>query len=191
MSTAPDWDPGSGPGQRAWFSARVNGQLREDEVAPRLVLSDYLRGTLGLTAASTGCDTANCGACTVSMNDHSVKSCTVLAVQADRTEIVTLEGMRPQDLRPLQHAFHEHHALQCGYCTPGMLMAAHDLIRQNPDPTREEIRLALKGNLCRCTGYETIVAAVLDAAGRMRCARQAEEETHRKAPPADPPTPGR
>jgi aerobic carbon-monoxide dehydrogenase small subunit len=132
-------------------------------VEPRLLLVHYLRETVGKTGTPIGCDTSNCGACTVLMDGVSVKSCSVLAVQADGTEITTIEGMSPNgngELHPLQRAFHEEHALQCGYCTPGMIMAAADLLRDNPHPTDEEIRDGLEGNLCRCTGYENIVRAV-------------------------------
>jgi aerobic carbon-monoxide dehydrogenase small subunit len=141
-----------------------------DDVEPRLLLVHYLREVVGKTGTPIGCDTSNCGACTVSMNGASVKSCAVLAVQADGADITTIEGMAsnggasPGDLHPLQRAFHEEHALQCGYCTPGMIMAAADLLRENPHPTDEQIRDGLEGNLCRCTGYENIVRAVRRAA---------------------------
>jgi carbon-monoxide dehydrogenase small subunit len=145
----------------------VNGETRESEVEPRLLLVHYLRDELGLTGASVGCDTSNCGACTVHMNGQSVKSCTVLAVQADGAEVTTIEGMSTDGkLHPLQEAFWANHGLQCGYCTPGMIMAAADLLNRNPHPTEEEVRKGLEGNLCRCTGYHNIVKAVMNAAGQ-------------------------
>jgi carbon-monoxide dehydrogenase small subunit len=143
----------------------VNGETREVEVEPRLLLVHLLRDTLGLTGTHVGCDTTNCGACTVHLDGEAVKSCTVLAVQADGAEVRTIEGMADGDkLHPLQEAFWNDHGLQCGYCTPGMIMAAADLLQRNPDPTEEEVRHGLEGNLCRCTGYHNIVKAVLDAA---------------------------
>jgi carbon-monoxide dehydrogenase small subunit len=129
------------------------------------LLVHYLRDTLGLTGTHVGCDTTNCGACTVHLNGEAVKSCTVLAVQADGAAVKTIEGMADGDqLHPLQDAFWTNHGLQCGYCTPGMIMAAADLLERNPNPTEEEVRHGLEGNLCRCTGYHNIVRAVLDAA---------------------------
>ena len=143
----------------------VNGQSRQSQVEPRLLLLHYLRDTLGLTGTHTGCDTTNCGACTVHLNGESVKSCTVLAVQADGAEVTTIEGMGTDDeLHPLQEAFWAEHGLQCGFCTPGMIMAAADLLRRNPNPSEEDVRHGLEGNLCRCTGYHNIVKAVLSAA---------------------------
>ena len=145
----------------------VNGETRESEVEPRLLLVHYLRDVLGLTGTHVGCDTTNCGACTVHMNGESVKSCTVLAVQADGAEVKTIEGMsKDGNLHPLQQAFWDKHGLQCGYCTPGMIMAAADLLERNPNPSEEEVRHGLEGNLCRCTGYHNIVKSVLDAAGK-------------------------
>jgi carbon-monoxide dehydrogenase small subunit len=143
----------------------VNGQPQAVEVEPRLLLVHLLRDTLGLTGTHVGCDTTNCGACTVHLDGEAVKSCTVLAVQADGAEVKTIEGMADgEKLHPLQEAFWNDHGLQCGYCTPGMIMAAADLLQRNPDPTEEEVRHGLEGNLCRCTGYHNIVRAVLDAA---------------------------
>jgi carbon-monoxide dehydrogenase small subunit len=143
----------------------VNGQVHEHTVEPRLLLVHYLRDNLGLTGSHVGCDTTNCGACTVHLDGEAVKSCTVLAVQADGAEVTTIEGMaRGDELHPLQEAFWAKHGLQCGYCTPGMIMAAADLLERNPDPTEEEVRHGLEGNLCRCTGYHNIVQAVLEAA---------------------------
>ena len=150
------------------ISVKVDGVQYEDEVEARLLLVHYLREQAGRTGTPVGCDTSNCGACTVLMNGRSVKSCSVLAVQADGAEITTIQGLAvdPGELHPLQEAFHEEHALQCGYCTPGMIMAAVDLLSENPRPTEEEVRDGLEGNLCRCTGYQNIVRAVLRAAGQ-------------------------
>ena len=145
--------------------ATVNGESRESEVEARLLLVHWLRDDLGLTGTHVGCDTTNCGACTVHLNGEAVKSCTVLAAQADGSEVTTIEGLGTgDDLHPLQAAFWEHHGLQCGYCTPGMIMAAADLLQRNSDPNEEEVRHALEGNLCRCTGYHNIVKAVMAAA---------------------------
>jgi carbon-monoxide dehydrogenase small subunit len=144
---------------------RVNGVQHEVEVEPRLLLVHLLRDRLGLTGTHVGCDTSNCGACTIHLDGQAVKSCTVLAVQADGCEVTTIEGLgTPEHLHPVQEAFWEHHGLQCGYCTPGMIMAGADLLRRNPDPTEAEVRRALEGNLCRCTGYHNIVKAVMSAA---------------------------
>ena len=152
---------------RVPITVTVNGQVHAGEVEPRKLLVHFLRDTLGLTGTHVGCDTSNCGACTVHMNGDAVKSCTVLAVQADGAEVTTIEGMGSEgDLHPMQEAFWEHHGLQCGYCTPGMIMAGADLIAKNPSPTEAEVRDALAGNLCRCTGYHNIVKAVLSAAGQ-------------------------
>ena len=143
----------------------VDGARVADDVEPRTLLVHYLRETLGKTGTVVGCDTSNCGACTVHLDGRSVKSCNVLAVQADGCEVTTIEGMaRDGELHPVQAAFHECHALQCGYCTPGMIMQSADLLRDNPDPSEEEIRVGLEGNLCRCTGYHNIVRAVKTAA---------------------------
>ncbi len=143
----------------------VNGVEHHLEVEPRLLLVHALRDHLGLTGTHVGCDTSNCGACTVHLDGYAVKSCTVLAVQADGANVTTIEGMgSAEDLHPLQEAFWNDHGLQCGYCTPGMIMAAAALLEQNPNPTEAEVRLTLEGNLCRCTGYHNIVKAVLDAA---------------------------
>jgi carbon-monoxide dehydrogenase small subunit len=145
----------------------VNGEPRESEVEPRLLLVHYLRDVLGLTGTHVGCDTSNCGACTVHLNGEAVKSCTVLAVQADGGEVKTIEGMaNGAELHPLQEAFWANHGLQCGYCTPGMIMSAADLLQRNPSPSEEEVRKGLEGNLCRCTGYHNIVKSVLDAASK-------------------------
>jgi aerobic carbon-monoxide dehydrogenase small subunit len=145
----------------------VNGEARQSEVEPRLLLVHYLRDHLGLTGTQVGCDTTNCGACTVHLDGEAVKSCTVLAAQADGSEVTTIEGMANDgQLHPLQEAFWKHHGLQCGYCTPGMIMAAADLLARNPSPTEEQVRHGLEGNLCRCTGYHNIVEAVMDAAGQ-------------------------
>ncbi|HUK96913.1 MAG TPA: (2Fe-2S)-binding protein [Gaiellaceae bacterium] len=143
----------------------VNGQRTELDVEPRQLLVYALREQLGLTGTNVGCDTSSCGACTVLVDGESVKSCTVLAVQADGHEVTTIEGLgHDGELHPMQQAFRENHALQCGYCTPGMIMAAVSLLADHPDPTEEEIRHGLEGNLCRCTGYHNIVKAVRAAA---------------------------
>ena len=151
------------------IKVEVDGVTYEDDVEPRLLLVHYLRDRLGKVGTPIGCDTTNCGACTVLMDGLSVKSCSVLAVQADGREITTIEGLGIDgQLHPMQQAFHEEHALQCGYCTPGMIMASLDLLRENADPSDEEIREGLEGNLCRCTGYQNIVRAVRRAADDMR-----------------------
>ncbi|MDQ2754598.1 MAG: (2Fe-2S)-binding protein [Actinomycetota bacterium] len=146
-------------------SIRVNGTENTHEVEPRLLLVHYLREVVGLTGTNVGCDTSSCGACTVLLGGESVKSCTLLAVQADGTEITTIEGLADGGvMHPMQEAFRENHGLQCGYCTPGMVMAAVSLLVENPNPTETEVREGLEGNLCRCTGYHNIVKAVLAAA---------------------------
>jgi carbon-monoxide dehydrogenase small subunit len=146
------------------INVTVDGVSYSDDVEPRLLLVHYLREVLGKTGTPVGCDTSNCGACTVLMDGRSVKSCAVLSVQADGADITTIEGLADGELHPLQQAFWDEHGLQCGYCTPGMIMAATDLLRDNPHPTDEQIREGLEGNLCRCTGYENIVRAVRRAA---------------------------
>jgi aerobic carbon-monoxide dehydrogenase small subunit len=147
------------------ISVTVDGTHYQDDVEPRLLLIHYLRERLGLTGTPIGCDTSNCGACTVDVDGASAKSCSLLAVQADGREVTTIQGLaQDSEPDPLQRAFHEQHALQCGYCTPGMIMAARDLLKENPAPTEDDVRHALEGNLCRCTGYQNIVAAVLAAA---------------------------
>ncbi|MAX19414.1 MAG: carbon monoxide dehydrogenase [Chloroflexi bacterium] len=147
----------------------VNGATHTSQVEPRLLLADYLRSVLDLTGTHVGCDTSNCGACTVSLNGDAVKSCTVFAVQADGADVTTLEGLASDDgtLHPIQEGFWEKHGLQCGFCTPGMIMSSLDLLSKNPDPTEAEIREGLSGNLCRCTGYHNIVLAVQFAAEKM------------------------
>jgi aerobic carbon-monoxide dehydrogenase small subunit len=159
----------------------VDGVEYVDDVEPRMLLVYYLRERLGKTGTVVGCDTSNCGACTVHLNGQSVKSCSVLAVQADGAEITTIEGLaRDGELHPVQKAFNECHALQCGYCTPGMIMQAVDLLGDNPDPDEHAIREGLEGNLCRCTGYQNIVRAVQSAAQAMKPSATA---------PVDTPTP--
>jgi aerobic carbon-monoxide dehydrogenase small subunit len=144
----------------------VNGDRREAEVEPRQLLVYFLRDQLGLKGTNVGCDTSSCGACTVLVDGESVKSCTVLAVQADGADVTTIEGLAENgELHPVQQAFHEQHALQCGYCTPGFVMATVSLLAENPNPSEQEIRHGLEGNLCRCTGYHNIVKAVQAAAG--------------------------
>jgi carbon-monoxide dehydrogenase small subunit len=151
------------------MTVTVNGEERVVEVEPRLLLAHLLRQGLGLTGTHIGCDTTNCGACTVLVDDTAVKSCTMLAVQTDGHEVRTVEGMaQASELHPLQEGFREEHGLQCGFCTPGMMMSAMALLQRNPDPTEEDVRWALSGNLCRCTGYQNIVKAVLWAAAKMR-----------------------
>jgi carbon-monoxide dehydrogenase small subunit len=147
------------------ISVRVNGTKHESDVEPRTLLVHYIREVLGLTGTNVGCDTTSCGACTIHLNGESVKSCTVLAVQADGTDILTIEGLADGDtLHPMQEAFRDNHALQCGFCTPGMVMAAVGLLKEVPSPTERQVREGLEGNLCRCTGYHNIVKAVLAAA---------------------------
>jgi aerobic carbon-monoxide dehydrogenase small subunit len=146
------------------ISMSVNGEVREHDVEPRTLLVHYLRDVVGLTGTNIGCDTSSCGACTVLVDGESVKSCTMLAAQADGAEITTIEGLADGDrMHPMQEAFREYHALQCGYCTPGMVMAAVSLLKEHPNPTEREVREGLEGNLCRCTGYHNIVQAVLAA----------------------------
>ncbi len=148
------------------INVTVDGVQYTDEVEPRTLLVHYLREQLGKVGTVVGCDTSNCGACTVDLDGRSAKSCTVLAVQADGGEVITIEGLAEGDtLHPMQRAFHENHALQCGYCTPGMIMACRDLLKSNPNPSEDEIREGIEGNLCRCTGYVNIVRAVQAAAG--------------------------
>ncbi len=151
---------------RVPITVTVNGQQHVGEVEPRQLLVYFLRESLGLTGTHTGCDTSNCGACTVHVDGEAVKSCTVLAVQTDGREVTTIEGMASDgELHPLQTAFWENHGLQCGFCTPGMIMAPADLLARNSSPSEEDVREALAGNLCRCTGYQNIVKAVMAAAG--------------------------
>jgi len=151
------------------ISVTVNGRTYQNDVEPRTLLVHYLREHLNLTGTHIGCDTSQCGACVVLLNGVSVKSCTVLATQADGAQITTIEGLASgSQLHPLQEGFWEKHGLQCGFCTPGMIMSAYDLLQQNPNPSEEEIRHGLEGNLCRCTGYQNIVRAVQYAAAKMR-----------------------
>jgi len=153
-------------------SVTVNGVAREADVEPRTLLVYFLRETLGLTGTNVGCDTSSCGSCTVLLEGESVKSCTLLAVQAEGREITTIEGMATDGaMHPIQEAFHRNHGLQCGYCTPGMIMAAASYLKETPNPTEEQVRLSLEGNLCRCTGYHNIVKSILDAAGQMTGAK--------------------
>jgi aerobic carbon-monoxide dehydrogenase small subunit len=165
------------------IQVKVNGATYEHEVEPRLLLVHYLREVLNLTGTMVGCNTSNCGACTVLMDDESVKSCTVFAVQADGREVTTVQGLAENgEWHPMQTAFHEQHALQCGYCTPGMIMASVSLLEENPNPDEEEIREALEGNYCRCTGYENIIKAVQQAAGQMG---QSSADTQENSPAAE------
>ena len=163
----------------ARISIKVDGVDYSDEVEPRTLLVHYLRERVGKTGTVVGCDTSNCGACTVHLDGTSVKSCTVLAVQADGHEVSTIEGLASDgELHPMQQAFHENHALQCGYCTPGMIMQSLDLLKDNPSPTEQEVRDGLEGNLCRCTGYQNIVKAVLAASKATRSRAGPKEERH-------------
>ena len=151
------------------ISVTVNGKLHNAEVEPRTLLVHFIRESLGLTGTHIGCDTSSCGACVVHLNGQSIKSCTVLAVQADGGDILTIEGLGSADnLHPLQEGFWENHGLQCGYCTPGMIMTAAAFLKDNPDPTDDEIRHMLEGNICRCTGYQNIVKSISWAAEKMR-----------------------
>jgi|SRR5471032_1039236 carbon-monoxide dehydrogenase small subunit len=151
------------------ISVTVNGATQQSEVEPRLLLVHYLRDVLGLTGTHIGCETSLCGACTVMVDGLAVKSCTVLAAQADGSNVTTIEGLAQDgNLHPVQQAFWEHHGLQCGFCTPGMIMTATQLLQRNPDPTEEEIRHGIDGNICRCTGYQHIVQAVQCAAKKMK-----------------------
>jgi len=155
----------------------VDGVLCSDDVEPRTLLVHYLREVVGKVGTVVGCDTSNCGACTVHLDGRSVKSCNVLAVQADGHEVTTIEGIATSgELHPMQQAFHEHHALQCGYCTPGMIMQSLDLLAENPNPSEDEIRVGLEGNLCRCTGYQNIVKAVAACASTMAAGGGAVED---------------
>ena len=153
--------------QKAKITLKVNGEVHQVEVEPRRLLVHVLR-ELGYTGVHIGCDTSNCGACTVILNGRSVKSCTLLAVEADGSEILTVEGLsKDGKLHPIQEAFWDNHGLQCGYCTPGMIMEAYWLLKENPNPTEEEIREGISGNLCRCTGYQNIIKAIKDASLRL------------------------
>ncbi len=147
----------------------VNGTKHESEIEPRTLLVQYVRENLGLTGTNIGCDTSSCGACSLHVNGESVKSCTMLAAQADGCEVTTIEGLAKDGvMHPMQQAFMENHGLQCGYCTPGMVMASISLLKENPNPTEEEVRIGLEGNLCRCTGYHNIVKAVAQGAAAMK-----------------------
>ena len=160
---------GAAPPFTRQITVEVNGEPRQADVEPRLLLAHFLRQTLELTGTHIGCDTTSCGACTVLLDGTPVKSCTVLAVQADGRSVQTVEGlMTGSALHPIQQAFHEEHGLQCGYCTPGMMLTSVALLAENPDPTEEEIRWAISGQICRCTGYQNIVKAVQSAGAALR-----------------------
>ena len=150
------------------ISITINGQVVSADVEPRTLLVQFIRDNAGLTGTNIGCDTSSCGACSIHLDGEAAKSCTVLAVQADGGSVTTIEGMASADgtLHPMQQAFMDNHALQCGYCTPGMVMAATSLLQENPSPSEDDVRIGLEGNLCRCTGYHNIVQAVLSAAGK-------------------------
>jgi carbon-monoxide dehydrogenase small subunit len=160
----------SAMGETRKIALTVNGRRCEEDVAVRTTLADFLRHQLGLTGTHLGCEHGVCGACTILLDGLSARSCLMLAVQADGHEVMTVEGLAPgpDNMHPLQQAFHANHALQCGFCTPGMLMTLYEFLRDNPDPTEQEVRVAISGNLCRCTGYQHIVTAALDAAKRLR-----------------------
>jgi carbon-monoxide dehydrogenase small subunit len=176
----PDW---LGRHEATWeveamvaVSMTVNGKQVSGEVEPRTLLVDFLRSNLGLTGTHVGCDTSQCGACVVHVDGDSVKSCTTLAVQADGAKVTTIEGLaQGATLHPVQEAFREHHGLQCGFCTPGMIMSAADLLQKIPDPSERQVREWLEGNICRCTGYHNIVKAILAAATNLQAHRQAAE----------------
>jgi carbon-monoxide dehydrogenase small subunit len=157
-------------------SITVNGQQREADVEPRTLLVHFIRENLGLTGTHVGCDTSQCGACTIIMNGQAVKSCTVLAVQADGADVMTVEGLaKDGQLHPIQEGFWEEHGLQCGFCTPGMIMTTYDLLKSNPNPTEAEIRHGIDGNLCRCTGYQHIVKSIQYAANKMQGAQAGDD----------------
>ncbi|MEC9022577.1 MAG: (2Fe-2S)-binding protein [Pseudomonadota bacterium] len=162
-------------GETRKISVTINGQKYEEEVEVRFHLADFIRQQLGLTGTHLGCEHGVCGACTILLNGESARSCLMLAVQADGQEILTIEGIAPSEdeLHPLQEAFRDNHGLQCGFCTPGMLTTLLEFLEENPDPTEEEVRIAISGNLCRCTGYQGIVAAALDAAKRLQAEKAA------------------
>ena len=168
-------------------NVKVDGTAYSDDVEPRLLLVHYLRDRLGKVGTVVGCDTSNCGSCTVLLDGLSVKSCSVLAVQADGASVTTVEGLSGPDgaLHPVQQAFHEHHALQCGFCTPGMMLAACDLLRENPNPSEDEVREGIEGNLCRCTGYQNIVAAVQAAGAAMSAAGNGQPSNSTSVPAAE------
>jgi aerobic carbon-monoxide dehydrogenase small subunit len=167
-TTAPMHATNSEPSPLVRITLRVNGVERIAAVEPRLLLVHFLRDHLGLTGTHVGCDTSQCGACTVILDGKAVKSCTVLAVQADGGEVLTIEGLAHENrLHPLQQGFQAEHGLQCGFCTPGMIMAAYQLLQRNPNPDEDEIRAAIRGNLCRCTGYQRIISAIQHAARNM------------------------
>ncbi len=157
------------PAARHAIRVRVNGREAAAEVDARRLLVDFIREDLALTGTHVGCDTSNCGACTVLLDGRTVKSCTAFAVQADGRDLLTIEGLAPgEGMHPLQEAFHRHHALQCGYCTPGMILSLHHLLQRNPNPTEADVRRGIAGNLCRCTGYVNIVRAALSAAAALQ-----------------------
>jgi len=178
-------------GETRKISLTVNGKRYEDqEVEVRVTLADFIRHQLGLTGTHLGCEHGVCGACTILFDGRSARSCLMLAVQADGHELLTVEGIAPsqEELHPIQQAFHEHHALQCGYCTPGILTTLIEFLRDNPDPTEKEVRIGISGNLCRCTGYQNIVTATLAAAQTLKNIPEQKKWPVGSTPPAAPPS---
>ena len=177
-------------GEKRKIALTVNGKRYEEEVEVRVTLADFVRHQLGLTGTHLGCEHGVCGACTILFDGRSARSCLMLAVQADGHELLTVEGIAPsqEELHPIQQAFHEHHALQCGYCTPGILTTLIEFLRDNPDPTEKEVRIGISGNLCRCTGYQTIVTATLAAAQTLKNIPEQKKWPIGSTPPAAPPS---
>jgi aerobic carbon-monoxide dehydrogenase small subunit len=177
-------------GEKRKIALTVNGKRYEEEVEVRVTLADFVRHQLGLTGTHLGCEHGVCGACTILFDGRSARSCLMLAVQADGHELLTVEGIAPsqEELHPIQQAFHEHHALQCGYCTPGILTTLIEFLRDNPDPTEKEVRIGISGNLCRCTGYQNIVTATLAAAQTLKSIPEQKKWPVGSTPPAAPPS---
>ena len=177
-------------GEKRKIALTVNGKRYEEEVEVRVTLADFVRHQLGLTGTHLGCEHGVCGACTILFDGRSARSCLMLAVQADGHELLTVEGIAPsqEELHPIQQAFHEHHALQCGYCTPGILTTLIEFLRDNPDPTEKEVRIGISGNLCRCTGYQNIVTATLAAAQTLKSIPEQNKWPVGSTPPAAPPS---
>ena len=177
-------------GEKRKIALTVNGKRYEEEVEVRVTLADFVRHQLGLTGTHLGCEHGVCGACTILFDGRSARSCLMLAVQADGHELLTVEGIAPsqEELHPIQQAFHEHHALQCGYCTPGILTTLIEFLRDNPDPTEKEVRIGISGNLCRCTGYQNIVTATLAAAQTLKSIPEQNKWPVGSTPPTAPPS---